>query len=90
MELDARMNNLIAIGAAVAANCQPCLEFALNKAAEDGAAPWEMAAALNRGRMVRAGAAGQLDALAEKLLAEYEGIARPAGSIDACPCRCEG
>jgi len=86
MELDTRTKNLIAVGAAAAANCLPCLEFTLSRAAEDGAAPWEMAAAVETGKMVRAGAAGRLDSLAQSLLAEYAGLTAPGQSPCGCSC----
>ena len=88
MELDLRTRNLIAVGAAAAANCLPCLEFTLGRAAEDGAAPWELAAAVDTAKAVRAGAAGKLDALAESLLADYAGLAEPRpAAAGGCSCQ---
>jgi AhpD family alkylhydroperoxidase len=34
MKLDARIKELIAVGASVAANCQPCLQYHVSKARE--------------------------------------------------------
>ncbi|NTU63269.1 MAG: carboxymuconolactone decarboxylase family protein, partial [Chloroflexi bacterium] len=37
MNLDNRILELIAVGASVAANCQPCLDYNVRKALEFGA-----------------------------------------------------
>ncbi len=37
MKLDIRTQKLIAVGASITANCQPCLEHHLTKALESGA-----------------------------------------------------
>ncbi|HBO68850.1 MAG TPA: hypothetical protein DD658_01330 [Deltaproteobacteria bacterium] len=44
--LDIRTKELIAIGAAVAAHCQPCLKFHLDKSREEGIGPGEIAEAV--------------------------------------------
>ena len=67
MKLDARTASLIAIGASVTANCQPCLEINTARAAKHGADPMEIADAVEIGRMVRAGAAAKFDAFAAGL-----------------------
>ena len=64
MRLDARTGSLIAVGASVTANCQPCLEINTARAAKHGAEPEEIADAVEIGRKVRAGAAAKLDASA--------------------------
>ena len=64
MSLDARIGSLIAVGASVTANCQPCLEINAARAARHGAAPDEIAVAVEIGRKVRGGAAAKLDAFA--------------------------
>ena len=45
MKLDDRINGLIAVGAAITANCQPCLEVSVTKALENGADEQEIAEA---------------------------------------------
>ena len=64
MKLDAHTASLIAVGASVTANCQPCLEINTARAAKYGAGPLEIADAVEIGRKVRAGAAAKLDAFA--------------------------
>ena len=56
MKLDEHIMRLIAIGASVAGNCQPCLEINLARARECGADEPEIAQAIWVGRMVRRGA----------------------------------
>ena len=61
MKLDEHYMRLVAIGASVACNCQPCLEINLSRARECGADESEIAQAIWVGRMVRRGAASKLD-----------------------------
>lgn len=79
MNLDARTGSLIAVGASVTANCQPCLEINTARAAKHGADPGEIADAVEIGRKVRAGAAAKFDAFAAGL-----GSAAPVEA--ACDC----
>jgi AhpD family alkylhydroperoxidase len=74
--MDTRTKELIAIGAAVTANCVPCLRFHLDRARKEGAEEAEIRAAISVGRMVRKGAAGNWDEEATALL-ETEGAAVP-------------
>jgi AhpD family alkylhydroperoxidase len=67
MTLDARLTELIALGAATAANCAACLEHHVGKAREIGLPAEEVEAALEVGRRVRHGAAGALDRAAARL-----------------------
>ncbi|OGL09916.1 MAG: hypothetical protein A3I14_03500 [Candidatus Rokubacteria bacterium RIFCSPLOWO2_02_FULL_73_56] len=67
MTFDARLTELIALGAATAANCAACLEHHVGKAREVGVSPEEIEAALDVGRRVRQGAAGALDRVAARL-----------------------
>ena len=54
MKLDKRIEELIAVGASVTANCQPCLQYHAAKALESGAAEQEIAEAIKVGtRCVR-------------------------------------
>jgi AhpD family alkylhydroperoxidase len=61
MELDNRILRLIAVGASVTANCQPCLQINVAKALESGANQQEIAEAIVVGKMVRKGAASKMD-----------------------------
>jgi AhpD family alkylhydroperoxidase len=68
VSLDNRILELIAVGASVAANCQPCLEYNVDKAREFGADGQEIAEAIEVGKRVRQGAAAKLDKLALSLI----------------------
>lgn len=83
MKLDARTASLIAVGASVTGNCQPCLEINTARAAKYGAEPPEIAEAVEIGRKVRAGAAAKLDAVAAGL-----GFAAPAARPEQAACGC--
>jgi AhpD family alkylhydroperoxidase len=64
MELDDRTIRLIAVGASITANCQPCLEVNFMKALENGADEQEIAEAIEIGKMVRKGAVSKMDKFA--------------------------
>jgi AhpD family alkylhydroperoxidase len=83
MKLDARTGSLVAVGASVTANCQPCLEINTARAARHGAGPEEVADAVEIGRKVRAGAAAKLDAFAAGLSATAPAV-KPTEA--ACDC----
>jgi len=61
MKLNDKTKELIAIGASISANCQPCLDYHLNKALEYGADESEISEAINVGTLVRRGAASKMD-----------------------------
>ena len=61
MKLDERMMRLIAVGASIAANCQPCLQTNVTRALECGADEQEIATAIEVGKRVRKGAASKMD-----------------------------
>ncbi len=61
MKLDSRTLRLIAIGASVSANCQPCLEANRTQALEEGLDLREITEAIQVGQMVRRGAANKMD-----------------------------
>jgi AhpD family alkylhydroperoxidase len=67
MTFDARLTELIALGAATTANCAACLEHHVTKAREIGLSAEEIEAALDVGRGVRQGAAGAFDRVAARL-----------------------
>ena len=68
--MDERQKELIAIGAAVTANCVPCLKFHLGKAQGADASEEEIAEAIRIGRMVRAGSAKIWDEAADEAFPE--------------------
>jgi AhpD family alkylhydroperoxidase len=67
MEMDDRTRELVAIGASITANCQPCLRSHVEKAIGFGARPEEVAAAIEIGNRVRKGAAAKMDELSSTL-----------------------
>ena len=69
--LDAKMKELIAIGASVACNCQPCVKFHWDKAKELNIEPELIKQAIEVGKMVRKGAASQMDELIEDISKEF-------------------
>jgi AhpD family alkylhydroperoxidase len=56
---------LIAVGAALTANCQPCLKTIVKKALESGAEKKEIAEAIGVAKVVRKNANTQMDRFAE-------------------------
>jgi AhpD family alkylhydroperoxidase len=67
MILEKRMLRLIAVGASISANCQPCLQTNATKALECGATEQEIAEAIWVGTQVRRGAASKMDKLAASI-----------------------
>lgn len=84
MELDNRTKELIAVGASVAANCQPCLEYHVRMALENGADGPEIREAVEVGKMVRRGAASKMDKFALSLTQDVRSpVSAPDGG---CGC----
>jgi AhpD family alkylhydroperoxidase len=67
MKLDNHTLALIAVGASVTANCQPCLEHNVGTALACGADAQEIAEAIEIGKRVRQGAAAKMDTFARSL-----------------------
>ena len=67
MKLDTRIKELIAVGASVTANCQPCLQYHVSKAREAGADDEELTMAIAVAKAVRKGASAKMDDFAAKL-----------------------
>ncbi|NJD55864.1 MAG: carboxymuconolactone decarboxylase family protein [Nitrospirae bacterium] len=84
MTLGNKTRELIAVGASVTANCQPCLQYHLNKALECGANEQECAEAIETGKAVRKGAAAKMDKFALTLSAAAPSDAVTAG--EGCGC----
>lgn len=68
MEINDRIMELIAVGASITANCQPCLKSHVDKALTFGACPEEIAAA-EIGNRVRKGAGVKMKAFCSNLQA---------------------
>jgi AhpD family alkylhydroperoxidase len=67
MGFDNRTKRLIAVGASVTANCQPCLRYHSEKALKDGANTEEITEAIRIAQQVRQGAASKMDQFTRKL-----------------------
>ena len=67
MTLDDQTLALIAVGASIAANCQPCLEHNVSTALHCGANNQQIAEAIDVGRRVSHGAASKMDKFASSL-----------------------
>ena len=77
--MEDKVKLLIAVGASVTANCQPCLKTAFTQAQAAGAENKEIIEAIAIGRVVRRGATGKMDKLASTLTGE------DVGGSDECP-----
>jgi AhpD family alkylhydroperoxidase len=55
MELTSQIQALIAVGAAVSANCQPCLQSTVTMALKSGVSEQEITEAIEVGKRVRKG-----------------------------------
>ncbi len=78
--MDSRTKELIAVGASIAANCQPCLQYHVGKARENGADDEEIRMAIAVGKTVRQGAALKMDRFATTVSDECGGSGAPSGS----------
>ncbi len=83
MELESRIQALIAVGAAVSANCQPCLQSTVALALESGVSDREIAEAIEMGKRIRKGAASKMDKFASEL---QSAIPAPATADTGCGC----
>jgi AhpD family alkylhydroperoxidase len=84
MQLDNRIAELIAVGASVTANCQPCLKMHAARALEGGAEAQEIADAIHIARLVRKGAGSVMDRFASSLAQAVPLSA--AAAEEACGC----
>lgn len=82
MTIDNRIKELIAVGASITANCQPCLQYHAGKALEFGAEPGEIAVAVEVGKQVRKGAAAKMDDFSATL--KDRGNSSPTATKSAC------
>jgi len=82
--MESRVKALIAIGASVTANCQPCLQYHAAKARESGADDEEITVAIAVAKAVRKGAAAKMDDFAEGLGAAAERAECGAGQGCGC------
>jgi AhpD family alkylhydroperoxidase len=78
--MENKIKMLIAVGAAVTANCQPCLQTAVSQAQKIGVEKKEISEAMAIGRVVRKGATGKMDKFAGDLIGR-----NITGDPDECP-----
>ncbi len=86
MKLDDRTRKLIAVGASVACNCHPCLEYHLGQAQVMGIETQLLEEAIEAGKAVRSGAASSMDRLAAKLTGRKESPLQAACTGTGCFC----
>ena len=84
MKLDTRIKELIAVGASVTANCQPCLQYHVSKARELGADDEEIDIAIAVAKAVRKGAAAKMDDFAKGIGAAASSA--ECGADKGCGC----
>lgn len=65
--MDNQIKELIAIGASVACNCHPCVKYHTGKAKDLNIEPELVKHAVEVGKMVRKGAANQMDDLLKEI-----------------------
>jgi len=65
--MDDKIKLLVAVGAAVTANCQPCLKTAVTQAQGARVEKKDILEAIQIGRLVRRGATGKMDHFASTL-----------------------
>ena len=88
MKLDERIRELIAVGASVTANCQPCLRYHVGKAMESGAEEDEITEAIRVAKMVRKGAMAEMDKFASGIFRSAVAIgAAGEGCGEGCGCK---
>jgi AhpD family alkylhydroperoxidase len=78
--MEDKVKLLVAVGAAVTANCQPCLRTAVSQAQIAGLEKKEIVEAIQIGRLIRRGAIGKMDHLATTLTGSDVG-----GTEEKCP-----
>jgi AhpD family alkylhydroperoxidase len=86
MKLDERTRKLISVGASVACNCHPCLEYHLGEAQSMGIDTALIEEAIDAGKAVRSGAASSMDRLATKLTGRKESPLQAACAGTGCCC----
>lgn len=86
MSLDGRICELISVGVSVGVNCQPCLQYHVAKAKENGASEQEIQEAIRLGKNVRKGAMHTMDQYIATLWEDPSSLVRPTGKDEACGC----
>ena len=82
--MDTKTKTLIAVGASVTANCQPCLQYHVSKALASGADDEEIAVSIAVAKAVRKGAAAKMDDFAASIGADA--ATAECGAGQGCGC----
>lgn len=85
--LDPRERELTAIGAAIASNCVPCIEYHIPKARKVGLSDAQILEAVELADQVRRVPA---DKVLQTAMALLEPKASPEGDVVSAPCGCSG
>jgi alkylhydroperoxidase/carboxymuconolactone decarboxylase family protein YurZ len=88
--LDRRIARLIAVGASVAANCQPCLETVMAKARQEQIKEKDIIEAIEIGKLVRHCAASQMDEFALSIAGAETVRSSQSSQNGACGCAALG
>jgi AhpD family alkylhydroperoxidase len=83
--MDIRIKELIAVGASVTANCQPCLDYHVSAARQAGADEKEINTAIEVAKAVRKGAAAKMDQFASTIADQAETVT--SASEQGCGCK---
>lgn len=83
MELNEKVKELVAVRASITANCQPCLQYHVEKAEANGADSGEVKAAIEVGKQVRKGAPAKMDQFSSSM---KETNPVPAGAAGSSCC----
>lgn len=82
--MENRVKELIALGASVSANCQPCLHYHVGQARASGANEQDIRDAIAVGKIVREGAAGMMDKFISTTMKENTTGSDPGDAVDGC------
>jgi AhpD family alkylhydroperoxidase len=80
------IDELVAVGAAIASNCEPCLEHHVGKARELGVPDEDIVRAVQTARVVKAAPARNVARLAGELLHNGAPLSDVTGPPDDSPC----
>jgi AhpD family alkylhydroperoxidase len=94
LEITEQVRELIALGAAIGASCEPCLRYHTKKAREVGLNNAQLREAITVGRMVKEASAKNIHSLADKLILgagraestcdQAEAMPTPAKAAEGC------
>lgn len=85
LEITEQVRELIALGAAIGANCEPCLKYHTKKALEVGLSDAQMREAIAVGQMVKEASAKNITGLADKLIPEAAIASECCGTVQDIP-----